>query len=45
LIEGKGKDQENAFEVKKEWFKVDRTFAIGAIVVVAIFTIIYTIFW
>ena len=45
LIEGKGKEQENAFEVKKEWFKVDRTFAIGAIVVVAIFTIIYTIFW
>jgi SSS family solute:Na+ symporter len=45
LIDGKGKDQENAFEVKKEWFKVDRTFAIGAIVVVAIFTIIYTIFW
>ncbi len=45
LIEGKGKDQENAFEVKKEWFKVDRTFAIGAAVVVAIFTIIYTIFW
>lgn len=45
LVEGKGKDQENAFEVKKEWFKVDRTFAIGAIVVVVIFTIIYTIFW
>jgi SSS family solute:Na+ symporter len=45
LIEGKGKDQQNAFEVKMEWFKVDRTFAIGAIVVVAIFTIIYTIFW
>ena len=45
LIEGKGKDQENAFEVKKKWFKVDRTFAIGAIVVVVIFTIIYTIFW
>jgi SSS family solute:Na+ symporter len=45
LIEGKGKDQENAFEVEKKWFKVDRTFAIGAIVVVAIFTIIYTIFW
>jgi len=45
LIEGKGMDQENGFEVKKKWFKVDRTFAIGAIVVVAIFTIIYTIFW
>lgn len=45
LIEGKGKDHENAFEVKKEWFKVDKTFAIGAAVVVAIFTLIYTVFW
>jgi SSS family solute:Na+ symporter len=45
LIEGKGKDQQNAFEVKKEWFKVDRTFAVGAVVVVGIFTIIYIIFW
>jgi solute:Na+ symporter, SSS family len=45
LIEGKGKDQENAFEVRKEWFKVDRTFAIGAAVIVTIFIIIYTVFW
>ncbi|MCU0325338.1 MAG: sodium/sugar symporter [Spirosomaceae bacterium] len=45
LIEGKGKDQQNAFEVKKEWFKVDKAFAIGAAVVVAIFTLIYTVFW
>ncbi|AFK01907.1 SSS sodium solute transporter superfamily [Emticicia oligotrophica DSM 17448] len=45
LIEGKGKDQENAFEVNKAWFKVDKSFAIGAVVVVTIFTLIYTIFW
>lgn len=45
LIEARGKDQQNAFEVKKEWFKVDKTFAIGAAVVVAIFTLIYTVFW
>lgn len=45
LIESKGKDQENAFEVKKEWFKVDTTFAVGALAVIAIFAIIYTIFW
>lgn len=45
LIEGKGKDQQNAFEVKREWFKVDRTFAFGAVVVLAIFIVIYTIFW
>lgn len=45
LIEGKGKNQENAFEVKKQWFKVETPFAIGAFVVIAIFIFIYTIFW
>jgi len=45
LIEGKGQDQQNAFEVKKEWFKVDRIFAIGAVAIVVIFIVIYTIFW
>jgi solute:Na+ symporter, SSS family len=45
LIESKGKDNTNAFEVRKEWFKVDTTFAVGAWVIVAIFVIIYTIFW
>lgn len=45
LIEGKGKDQVNAFEVDRKWFKVDTTFAIGALVVCTIFVVIYTIFW
>lgn len=45
LLQGKGKDQSNAFEVDRDWFKVERPFAIGAAVVVAIFTIIYAIFW
>lgn len=45
LIQSKGKDQENAFEVKKEWFKVDTTFAIGALGIIALFIIIYTVFW
>ncbi|WP_259013890.1 sodium/sugar symporter [Emticicia fluvialis] len=45
LLQGKGKDQSNAFEVKKEWFKVDTPFTIGAWVVVGIFVIIYTVFW
>jgi SSS family solute:Na+ symporter len=45
LIESKGKDQESAFEVRKEWFKVEKPFAIGAFVVCAIFTIIFVIFW
>lgn len=45
LIQSKGQDQPNAFEVSKEWFKVTPTFRIGAIAVVAIFCIIYFIFW
>ncbi|PLK44049.1 sodium/sugar symporter [Emticicia sp. TH156] len=45
LLQGKGKDQANAFEVKKDWFKVDTPFTIGAWVVVGIFVIIYTVFW
>jgi solute:Na+ symporter, SSS family len=45
LIESKGKDAPNAFEVRKEWFKVTPTFRIGAIIVIAIFCIIYFIFW
>jgi solute:Na+ symporter, SSS family len=45
LLQGKGKDQENAFEVNKEWFKVDRSFAIGSAIVVAIFLAIYGLLW
>jgi solute:Na+ symporter, SSS family len=45
LLQGKGKDQENAFEVNKEWFKVDRSFAIGSAIVVAIFLAIYGMLW
>lgn len=45
LIESKGKDAENAFEVKKAWFKVSPIFRIGTIAIIAIFCIIYFIFW
>jgi SSS family solute:Na+ symporter len=45
LMQAKGKDQENAFEVRREWFKVDNTFKIGAVVVCVIFVVIYAIFW
>jgi solute:Na+ symporter, SSS family len=45
LIESKGKDAENAFEVKKAWFKVTPIFRIGTIAIIAIFCIIYFIFW
>jgi solute:Na+ symporter, SSS family len=45
LAQSKGKDQTNAFEVRKEWFKVTPTFRIGALAVIAMFCIIYWIFW
>ncbi len=45
LIITKGKDVENAFEVKKEWFKLTPTFKIGSIIVLLMFSIIYFIFW
>ena len=45
LIDGKGKDQVNAFEVNKKWFEVDKVFKIGALVVCAIFVIVYICFW
>ncbi|MES2794321.1 MAG: sodium/sugar symporter [Bacteroidota bacterium] len=45
LIQGKGKDNVNSFEVRKEWFKVDKIFAVGALLIITIFIIIYTIFW
>ncbi|PWK26880.1 SSS family solute:Na+ symporter [Arcicella aurantiaca] len=45
LIESKGKDHPNAFEVNREWFKVEPMFRYGSIVILAIFSIIYFIFW
>ena len=45
LIESKGKDAENAFEVNSNWFKVTTIFRIGTIAIIAIFCIIYYIFW
>lgn len=45
LIITKGKDVENAFEVKKEWFKLTPTFKIGSIIVLLMYSIIYFIFW
>lgn len=45
LIESKGIDAENAFEVNKAWFKVAPIFRIGAISIITIFCIIYFIFW
>lgn len=45
LWQSKGKDQPNAFKVDRSWFKVDRTFALGALAVLAIFILIYSVFW
>lgn len=45
LIESKGKDAENAFEVRNSWFKITPIFRLGTIAIIAIFCIIYFIFW
>ncbi|TDB62778.1 sodium/sugar symporter [Arundinibacter roseus] len=45
LIQSKGKDQVNAFKVDKEWFKVTPTFRFGTVAIIALFCIIYWIFW
>jgi SSS family solute:Na+ symporter len=44
-LESKGKDQSNAFEVRREWFDVTLTFRYGALTVVTIFCLIYWYFW
>ncbi|MCU0341735.1 MAG: sodium/sugar symporter [Spirosomaceae bacterium] len=44
-LESKGKDQSNAFEVRREWFDVTPTFRYGALTVVTIFCLIYWYFW
>ncbi len=45
LLESKGKDSPDAFEVDRNWFKVTSTFKIGTLLIVAIFAIIYFVFW
>lgn len=45
LIESKGKNQPNAFEVRSEWFKVTPTFRMGALAVIFVFCVIYWVFW
>ncbi len=45
LLESKGEDSPDAFEVDKNWFKVTSTFKIGTLLIVAIFAIIYFVFW
>jgi SSS family solute:Na+ symporter len=45
LVESKGKESSNAFVVNKDWFKVTPEFRYGTIVVIAVFCIIYYIFW
>jgi len=45
LAQGKGKDNPNAFEVKREWFAVEPSFRYGAIGVVGLFCVIYWIWW
>jgi solute:Na+ symporter, SSS family len=45
LFEGKGKNSANAFEINKDWFKVSGAFKMGAILILAFFTLIYIVFW
>ncbi|MCP9745687.1 sodium/sugar symporter [Lacihabitans sp. CS3-21] len=45
LIESKGKESSNAFVVNKDWFKVTPEFRYGTIAIIAVFCIIYYIFW
>ena len=45
LAQSKGQYQENAFEVRPEWFRVTPSFRMGAIAVVVTFSLIYWIFW
>ena len=45
LIQSGGKDNPNAFVVKREWFSVAPSFRVGAIGVVGLFCVIYWIWW
>lgn len=45
LASGKGKDDPKAFAVKREWFKVNSSFAIGAVAITLLLISIYWIFW
>ncbi len=45
VIESKTKPSTKGLEIDASMFKTDRTFAIGALVVVAIVTALYTIYW
>lgn len=45
LAQSKGQDQDNAFEVRSEWFRVTPSFRMGAIAVIVTFSLIYWIFW
>ena len=45
LVESRGKESTSAFEVNKEWFKVTPEFRYGTIAVLAVFCVIYYVFW
>ncbi|MDJ1499249.1 sodium/sugar symporter [Xanthocytophaga agilis] len=45
LIESKGKDNKNALEVNKDWFKTTSSFRLGAAGIFALIILIYTLFW
>jgi SSS family solute:Na+ symporter len=45
LLESKGKDSPNAFEVKSEWFQVSTGFKLGSALVIFLLGLIYYTFW
>jgi SSS family solute:Na+ symporter len=45
LIQGKGQASPKGLEIDSSMFRPNRSFAIGAVIVLAIITMLYTIFW
>lgn len=45
LLESKGEDSPDAFEVDTNWFKVTSTFKIGTALIVSLFLLIYYMYW
>jgi SSS family solute:Na+ symporter len=45
LVQGKGQASPKGLEIDSSMFRPNRSFAIGAVIVLAIITMLYTIFW
>jgi SSS family solute:Na+ symporter len=45
LIQGHGRTNPKGLEIDSSMFRPNRSFAIGSVIVLAIITMLYTIFW